>query len=421
MSSCSQCRGCEALVYDEEIMAGWAADDSNLNTTCPFCKSTFLPLLNIEFKDLRGTASFFLKPSTSGDSIHSTNIPMTTEPVEQKTGPTAPEAANLIRVSDSPQASPSAPPELNAEEKNSENTQGGQVDPLGLNDRLPHKRGASLTRSNSVGGPLQNMDFSQRPSHGVSTSSLPNSLQEVVDPLSLTRKPNPMPVSVPYLSPLVLRKELESLLENEGEHVIYTHKFINQHPIIFWNLVWYFRRLDLPSNLPGLILTSEHCNNGVQLQQTSLSQDSKQVFVQLLWDNINLHQESGEPLYLCWRSLLERKALLSPTDHQETRTLLNSIVRNIQTNDVYGPINLLLREIKKHPDIKRQRSIYREILFLSLVSLGRENIDIEAFDREYKLAYDMLSPDQLKALSRMDAPPSKSVQWCLKCFGAPVI
>lgn len=48
--------------------------------------------------------------------------------------------------------------------------------------------------------------------------------------------------------------------------VIYTHKFLSQHPIIFWNLVWYFRRLDLPSHLPGLILTSEHCNKGVQVR-----------------------------------------------------------------------------------------------------------------------------------------------------------
>lgn len=63
MSSCSQCRACDALVYDEEIMAGWTADDSNLNTTCPFCKSTFLPLLNVEFKDLRGSAG----------SVHFTN------------------------------------------------------------------------------------------------------------------------------------------------------------------------------------------------------------------------------------------------------------------------------------------------------------------------------------------------------------
>lgn len=53
MSSCSQCRSCEALVYDEEVMAGWTADDSNLNTTCPFCGTAFLPLLHVEFHDLR--------------------------------------------------------------------------------------------------------------------------------------------------------------------------------------------------------------------------------------------------------------------------------------------------------------------------------------------------------------------------------
>lgn len=120
-----------------------------------------------------------------------------------------------------------------------------------------------------------------------------------------TKRPNPKPVSVPYLSPLVLRKELETLLENEGDQVerlqpcaaqtpgetltivtgsslwkskcfffslqvIYTHKFLSQHPIIFWNLVWYFRRLDLPTHLPGLILNSEHCNNGVQVGYRSL-------------------------------------------------------------------------------------------------------------------------------------------------------
>ncbi|XP_066576519.1 DENN domain-containing protein 4C [Amia ocellicauda] len=415
MSSCSQCRACEAVVYDEEIMAGWTADDSNLNTTCPFCRRTFLPLLNIEFKDLRGTASFFLKPSTSGDSIHSNNVPIATEPAEPKAGAPVP-TADLISFADPPQDGPLGSLEKSAAKPKSVGGLVVQMDPLGLSV----KKGASLTRSNSIGGPLQNMDLSQRPSHGVSTTSLPNSLQEVSDTLG-QKRPNPLPVSVPYLSPLVLRKELESLLENEGDQVIYTQKFLNQHPIIFWNLVWYFRRLDLPSNLPGLILTSEHCNNGVQLPQTSLSQDSKQVYVQLLWDNINLHQESGEPLYLRWRSLLQKKASLSPTDHQDTRALLNSIVRSIQTNDVYGPINLLLREIKKHPDIKRQRSIYREILFLSLVSLGRENIDIEAFDREYKVAYDELSPEQLKALHIIDAPPGSSIQWCLKCFGAPVI
>lgn len=53
-------------------------------------------------------------------------------------------------------------------------------DPLGLLERPGEKRSTSLTRSNSVGGPLQSLDSIQRPNHGVSTTSLPSSLQEVV-------------------------------------------------------------------------------------------------------------------------------------------------------------------------------------------------------------------------------------------------
>ncbi|XP_066425012.1 DENN domain-containing protein 4C isoform X10 [Molothrus aeneus] len=417
MSSCSQCRACDALVYDEEIMAGWTADDSNLNTTCPFCKSTFLPLLNVEFKDLRGSASFFLKQSTSGDSLQSGTLPLTTDPLEQKLL-TSPAVADLISFSDHLQSSHTI-----AEESSSAAEQGDlaeqTTDPTTMTTSNPPKRGVSLTRSHSVGGPLQNIDLSQRPSHGISTVSLPNSLQEAVDPL--IKQQNPAPVSVPYLSPLVLRKELESLLENEGEQVIHTSKFINQHPIIFWNLVWYFQRLDLPSNLPGLILTSEHCNEGVQLPLTSLAQDSKLVYIHLLWDNINLHQEPGEPLYISWRNLnsSEKKPSTLAEDQQATNTLLESIKLSIQHNDVMKPINLLLEKVK--PDVKRQRSFYREILFLSLVSLGRENIDIEVFDSEYRLALKKLPEEILEKLQRIDVAPSSRVECCRKWFGAPLI
>ncbi|KAM8792889.1 DENN domain-containing protein 4C isoform 2-T2 [Eudromia elegans] len=420
MSSCSQCRACGALVYDEEIMAGWTADDSNLNTTCPFCKSTFLPLLQVEFKDLRGSASFFLKQSTSGDSLQSGNIPLNTDPLEQKLL-SSPTVADLISFSDHPQSSHTIVEETSttAEQSDTAEEQSKSPRTMKASANNSSKKGASLTRSHSVGGPLQNIDLSQRPSHGISTVSLPNSLQEVVDPLR--ERPNPLPVSVPYLSPLVLRKELESLLENEGEQVIHTSKFINQHPIIFWNLVWYFRRLDLPSNLPGLILTSEHCNDGVQLPLTSLAQDSKLVYVQLLWDNINLHQEPGEPLYISWRNFnsAEKRSSIIAEDEQATNTLLENIKLSIQNNDVSKPINFLLQKVK--PDVKRQRSFYREILFLSLVSLGRENIDIEVFDSEYRIALKALPKDVLEKMQKIDAPPSSRVECCRKCFGAPLI
>ncbi|XP_017586082.1 PREDICTED: DENN domain-containing protein 4C isoform X3 [Corvus brachyrhynchos] len=420
MSSCSQCRACDALVYDEEIMAGWTADDSNLNTTCPFCKSTFLPFLNVEFKDLRGSASFFLKQSTSGDSLQSGTLPLTTDPLEQKLL-TSPPVDDLISFSDHLQSSHTIAEETSSAAEQGEVAEEKTIDPTTMETRAnsPPKRGVSLTRSHSVGGPLQNIDLSQRPSHGISTVSLPNSLQEAVDPL--IKRPNPAPVSVPYLSPLVLHKELESLLENEGEQVIHTSKFINQHPIIFWNLVWYFQRLDLPSNLPGLILTSEHCNDGVQLPLTSLAQDSKLVYIHLLWDNINLHQEPGEPLYISWRNLnsSEKKPSTLAEDQQATNTLLENIKLSIQHNDVIKPINLLLQKVK--PDMKRQRSFYREILFLSLVSLGRENIDIEVFDSEYRLALKKLPEEVLEKMQKIDAPPSSRVECCRKCFGAPLI
>uniref|UniRef100_A0A8C7HWX3 DENN domain-containing protein 4C n=1 Tax=Oncorhynchus kisutch TaxID=8019 RepID=A0A8C7HWX3_ONCKI len=400
MSSCSQCRSCECLVYDEEIMAGWTADDSNLNTTCPFCRTAFLPLLHVEFHDLRTTTAWVFV--CLGHEVYACIIVYSIKQ-DVRFSISSVFALSCLSVSLIPEPA--------------------QSDPLGLLEHQAGKRGASLTRSNSVGGPLQSLVAQREPGHSVSTTSLPCSLTEM-DGLG-QKRPNPMPVSVPYLSPLVLRKELETLLENEGDQVIYTHKFLSQHPIIFWNLVFYFQRLDLPSYLPGLILTSEHCNNGVQVHNhTSLSQDSKQVYVQLLWDNINLHQEPGDPLYQILKNLcfpVEKKGTLAPTDYQETRTLLNSIVRSIQTNDVYGPINLLLREVKRNPEVKRQRGIYREILFLALVALGRENIDVEAFDREYRLAFDELSPEQLKALHKIDRPPNTNVQWCLKCFGAPVI
>ncbi|XP_029695411.1 DENN domain-containing protein 4C [Takifugu rubripes] len=413
VSSCSQCRSCDALVYDEEIMAGWTADDSNLNTTCPFCGTAFLPLLHVEFHDLRPDM-FCVNANASGESLQGSQ-PKTSSSADIKSSDllSCPEE-DPREVLDRPAPHQSLVPEP------------VQSDPLGL---LAPQRGggggggggSSLTRSNSVGGPLQSLEDSQRPGHGVSTTSLPCSLQEVADGVQ-TKRVNPKPVSVPYLSPLVLRKELETLLENEGDQVIYTHKFLSQHPIIFWNLVCYFRRLDLPSHLPGLILTSEHCNGGVQLPLTSLHQDSKQVYVQLLWDNVNLHREDQDPLYQRWRSFMQKKGTLAPTDHQEIRTLLNTIVRNIQTNDVYGPINLLIREIKRQPEgSRRHRSVYREILFLSLVALGRDNIDIEAFDREYQLAYAQLSAEQLKTLGPTDKPPGLSVQWCVKCFGAPFI
>lgn len=72
-------------------------------------------------------------------------------------------------------------------------------------------------------------------------------------------------VAFAYLSPLVLRKELESLVENEGGELLARPELVDSHPIIYWNLVWYFQRLALPSNLPLLLLGSQHAPRDPQV------------------------------------------------------------------------------------------------------------------------------------------------------------
>lgn len=66
MTSCSLCRSCNSLVYDEEIMAGWTSDDSNLNSSCPFCGASFVPFLNAELCDLRPISRFAISKVRTG-------------------------------------------------------------------------------------------------------------------------------------------------------------------------------------------------------------------------------------------------------------------------------------------------------------------------------------------------------------------
>ena len=55
ISSCCRCSRCRCLMYDEEVMAGWSSDDSNLNTSCPFCNAKLVPHLLIYLKVSSGT------------------------------------------------------------------------------------------------------------------------------------------------------------------------------------------------------------------------------------------------------------------------------------------------------------------------------------------------------------------------------
>ncbi|MEQ2173068.1 hypothetical protein GOODEAATRI_027874, partial [Goodea atripinnis] len=181
MSSCSLCRSCNSLVYDEEIMAGWSSDDSNLNSSCPFCGASFVPFLNAEICELGPVSSVECCNMNLEDEVESAVRPPSGHEVSLQ-----PQCNGLSDDSSSETSS--------------------------------YSETSKATTVSSVGGTPQ--------------------------------------VTVAYLSPLVLRKELESLLENEGESVLAQPQFLDNHSIIFWNLVWYFQRLSVPSNLLQLVWSS---------------------------------------------------------------------------------------------------------------------------------------------------------------------
>jgi hypothetical protein len=56
------------------------------------------------------------------------------------------------------------------------------------------------------------------------------------------------------------------------------------------------------------------------------------------------------------------------------------------------------------------------MLFLTLVSLGQDNIDLTAFDREYRRAFEKLPAKYDSLVHRCDRPPNTQTLFCRKLF-----
>ena len=124
-------------------------------------------------------------------------------------------------------------------------------------------------------------------------SSAPNG--DLSHPLETPQPTTQSPISVPYISPLVLRRELETVLDKEGDSCLTTPLLPELHPIIYWNLIYFFHRIAVPSHLPGLLLGQE-------------DPDYRKVKVVTRWDNLSLHQPDMLPLHFQWR---QRKCAVS--------------------------------------------------------------------------------------------------------------
>ncbi|XP_054286289.1 DENN domain-containing protein Crag [Macrosteles quadrilineatus] len=307
MTTCCKCHNCGSVLYDEEIMAGWSPDDSNLNTKCVFCDKETVPFLNVTGLDYRNCSIMVCKTS-----VESLDKSVTGEPVAVE------------------------------------------------------------------------------------------------------------PITVPYLNPLVLRKELESILHTEGDVCLTQPKFVDEHPIIYWNMVWVFERLGVESHLRALCLHAASVlqqRQESQLHQSWVSADHSNVTVKTLWDNPRLYDEIGQPMYVLWSQDNQQSSLVSALITDRTtisRSVMEQIISSVRCNDLVDPLKRLATERQK---LKGRHSLYRDILYLAFNVLGRENIDQSAFDREYVMAYETVETCcDSKLFQRCDVPPSQSVLFCRHVF-----
>ncbi|XP_072284756.1 DENN domain-containing protein 4B [Pyxicephalus adspersus] len=335
MSSCSVCPACHSLIYDEDIMAAWTSDDSNLKTVCSFCGQHFVPFLNVKITDLQR--------QRSASDVSTDGAAMSHGPV----------------LSDRYQC-------------------------LVLDDEE--------SRGQCNGFPK----VQHRPSDVDSEM-----------------------VTVAYLCPLVLRKEVESLLENEGSEFLSQPELVNSHPIIYWNLVWYFQRLALPSNLPQLILASKHVCHPTQIPE------NPHVSVRLLWDILVQDPDRWPPMYVLWklhRNLPTHLQGWRSHSHPFTLEFLEKVLNFIGLFEVHKAINLILTVLQEQnsPPQILQRGIYREMLLLTLAALGREHMDIAAFDSKYKTACKKLgnSMGKEELRKRRALLPGAKALDCRKTFGS---
>lgn len=98
---------------------------------------------------------------------------------------------------------------------------------------------------------------------------------------------------------------------------------------------------------------------------------------------------------------------------------MQTVISSVRCNDLLEPLKRLAMERQKHQAVRgidKTHSIYRDVLFLAFKALGRSNIDLIAFDKEYKSAFDRL-PDRTSKLYRLqDRPLSIGAIYCRHYF-----
>ena len=123
---------------------------------------------------------------------------------------------------------------------------------------------------------------------------------------------------------------------------------VDEHPIIYWNLLWYYERVAVKSHLPALCISAKSLNEKVKtkLDDSWAVADERNVHICCKWDNQRLYDESGcqPPIYTCWRvteptenkeiSEAFLKKILDDQTHEALKPHMQMIIAGVQNNDL---------------------------------------------------------------------------------------
>lgn len=105
--------------------------------------------------------------------------------------------------------------------------------------------------------------------------------------------------------------------------------------------------------------------------------------------------------------------------HLSFFSIMQNVIGSVRCNDLLEPLKRLATERQKHQAIRgidKTHSIYRDMLFLVFKALGKSNIDLVAFDKEYKNAFDRLPERSSKLYRHQDRPLSIAAICCRHYF-----
>ncbi|KAM3726363.1 DENN domain-containing protein 4C [Dirofilaria immitis] len=199
-------------------------------------------------------------------------------------------------------------------------------------------------------------------------------------------------LSVPFLSPLVLRRELENLLSGNCLLPMY-QSLRHSNPIVFWNVLYYSRRLSLPTHFPSWLGQSVH--------------------VRCVYDVPVLHTEFT-PLFFVNPS---HKDGLLPNSERSIN-IWRHVIAAVQQSSILRALQMILSENRSAIDngkFPRRFPLFRDVQFVALDKYGSA-VDRDQLDEQYRSDFERLPPRILPLLPCSDYPPKSLSRICRKIF-----